>query len=404
MIEQAPVANSKTFDAAVVGVGPMGLTTGLLLARNGFSVAVIGPDISSAETRTTALLQGTVNLLSNIGVWDGLSEASEPLAVMRIIDDTKRLIRAPEVAFRAEEIGNDAFGYNVPVAHLIDVLRRTAQANERLTLIDGTVDTLDDNGETVRIALASGALVEARVAIGADGRNSVCRAAARIGVNEQAYPQSALALNLRHTRPHDNVSTEFHRENGPMVLVPLPGLHSSIVLVDNPDRIAALLDMPDEALGAEITRLSHGILGKITVDGPSRGYPLVRMTAKELAKGRIALVGEAAHVMPPIGAQGLNLGIRDAAVLAEKLSTPDTVHNSADRALSAYQRARRTDIGTRIAAVDLLNRSLLSGFLGLQGARALGLYAIKGVGPLRRLMMREGMEPSLASASILRAP
>jgi 2-octaprenyl-6-methoxyphenol hydroxylase len=240
--------------------------------------------------------------------------------------------------------------------------------------------------------------------IGADGRRSLCRTAAGIESDSHRYPQTALTFNLSHTRPHHDTSTEFHTESGPFTLVPLPGERSSLVCVVNPgdaERIAAL---DDSGLNAEIERRSHSLLGKITVE-PGRGlFPLAIETVRAFGRNRIALVGEAAHLIPPIGAQGLNLGLRDGATISElavaarrggsDIGAPDL--------LARYDALRRADVSTRTLAVDLLNRTLLSDFLPAQSARGLGLYLIDRIGPLRRAAMREGVMPGVSQPRLMR--
>ncbi|MGH6663643.1 MAG: FAD-dependent monooxygenase, partial [Pseudolabrys sp.] len=211
--------------------------------------------------------------------------------------------------------------------------------------------------------------------------------------------QVALTLCLKHSRPHRDASTEFHTATGPFTLVPLPGQRSSLVWVLDPadaDDIAALDDVE---LSAEIERASHSILGKIEVEAGRGLFPLSVATARKLANRRIALVGEAAHVIPPIGAQGLNLGLRDAASICELVTATARAGRDAGGAdvLAAYDKMRRGDVGTRTLAIDLLNRSLLTDFLPVQGMRGLGLYMIDRIGPLRRELMREGVAPMRAS-------
>ena len=231
--------------------------------------------------------------------------------------------------------------------------------------------------------------------IGADGRNSLCRTAARIEVRKRSLDQSALTLNIDHARPHNNASTEFHTANGPCVFVPLPGDRSSVVWVTRPEEATRLSELADDDLAREVERQSHSHLGRIRI-GPARHvFPLAFEQAQRIAANRIALVGEAAHVLPPIGAQGLNLGLRDAAEIAAIATGALTLGHDPgdDTALSDYRLRRQIDVFSRSFVVDVANRSLLSDFLPIQLARSIGIQALQQIGPLRRFVMRQAIAP-----------
>jgi 2-octaprenyl-6-methoxyphenol hydroxylase len=304
--------------------------------------------------------------------------------------------------FTAAEIDCDAFGHNIENLHLIAALQTRAAALG-LRSIAALALTIESDTLGVTIRHADG---EARVqlAIGADGARSMCRTAAGITTRRRAYPQTALTLNLAHARTHDDTSSEFHTEEGPFTLVPLPGRRSSLVCVVAPEHCEKLAAMDDAALSAEIERRAHSLLGAVTVEAGRGVFPLAVETADGLARNRILLVGEAAHVVPPIGAQGLNLGIRDAATVAEIVA--DAHQHGKDlggaEVLARYETERRADIVTRTLAVDLLNRSLLSDFLPTHGARGLSLYLVDRIGPLRRAMMREGITPAASQPKLMR--
>jgi 2-octaprenyl-6-methoxyphenol hydroxylase len=390
-----------TAEVAVVGGGPIGLVSAIAIATAGVDTVLIAPDADD-DHRTTALLAGSVTALATLGVWDGCLRHAAPLTSIRIIDDTRRLLRAPEVMFTAAEIGLDAFGYNVENRHLLRALqdRATVLNIRRITAPALAVDS-DQAGATIKLA---GGERRVRLVVGADGHHSLCRAAAGIATHRHAYPQTALTLNLAHARPHEGRATEFHTEHGPFTLVPLPGRRSSLVCVLAPERAAALFAMDDAELAVEIERRAHSLLGKINIE-PGRGlFALVIETARTLARERIALVGEAAHVVPPIGAQGLNLGLRDAATLAEIVA--DARRQGAEvgsaAVLARYERQRRADVTARTIAVDLLNRSLLTDFLPMHGARGLSLFLADRIGPLRRALMREGVAPAASQPRLMR--
>jgi 2-octaprenyl-6-methoxyphenol hydroxylase len=390
--------------AIVVGGGPAGFTAAIALASGGIDTVLAGRRPAASDNRTTALLAGSVTALATLGVWDLCAEQAAPLRVMRIVDDTGRLWRAPEVKFDAEEIGIEAFGYNIENRHLVAALERRARALGSLRLIEDDVLAVALDERAVTVALKSGETLQAPLVVGADGRRSLCREAAGISMETHQYPQVALTVSMRHSRPHHDTSTEFHNASGPFTLVPLPGNRSSLVWVLDPLDADDLIALDDDELSYAIERASHSILGKIEVE-PGRGrFPLTRATARRFAHNRIALVGEAAHVIPPIGAQGLNLGLRDAACIGEIATAAR--RNGRDlggiNALAQYDSMRRADVGSRTLAVDLLNRTLLTDFLPVQGARGLGLYMLDRIGPLRRALMREGVEPRTSQPRLMR--
>jgi len=391
----------KTADAAVIGGGPAGLVSAIALATAGVDTLIVAAS-PQEDFRTTAFLAGSVTALTTLGVWDACGAQAAPLAAIRIIDDTRRLWRAPEVHFAATEIGLDTFGHNIGNRDLVAALQdRAAKLNIPRISASALAVVPDHDGVTVKLADGE---ARVRLASGADGQHSLRRAAAGISSHRHTYPQTALTLNLAHTRPHHDTATEFHTETGPFTLVPLPGRRSSLVCVLDPQRASHVAAMSDAELAIEIERRAHSLFGKMTVE-PGRGmFPLAVETARSVAGNRIALVGEAAHVVPPIGAQGLNLGLRDAATLAEIVA--DARRHGLDIGSSAvlarYETQRRADVTSRRIAIDLLNRSLLTEFLPVHGARALSLFLVDRVGPLRRALMREGVSPAASQPRLMR--
>jgi 2-octaprenyl-6-methoxyphenol hydroxylase len=383
---------ARPVDAIIVGGGPAGLTAAIALARAGVATALIG-EPSAADNRTTALLASSVTALASLGVWSRCQAEAAPLETLRIVDDTGRLWRAPEVRFSAREIGLEAFGWNIENRQLVAALSAQAESCPALTIIKDRAVAVDIRDGEVEVRLGGGDAIAGRLLIGADGRNSPTRVAAGIGTNKRSIRQTALTFNLSHTRPHQNVSTEFHTEHGPFTLVPLPGLRSSLVCVVTPRAADRLAELAPATLGEELERRAHSILGKVSVEPGSGAFPLTVETAQRLTSHRVALIGEAAHVFPPIGAQGLNLGLRDAATIAELAA--DVHHAGRDigapQATQDYEQRRRLDVRSRMLAVDMLNRSLLSDFLPVQGARGIGLYALDHIGLLRRAVMRAGV-------------
>lgn len=393
----------SAFDVIVVGAGAAGLATAIALARDGFATALVGPIEPRADGRTVALLDGSVRLLKAIGAWPMVEKEAAPMEAMRLVDDTGALFRAPSVTFRSGEIGLDAFGWNIENATLVKRLGEVAAECPGLTLLASPAQSVETGGEEAVVATADGRL-RASMVVAADGRNSVLREQAGIPIRQWSYPQTALTTLLTHERDHHDASTEFHTRHGPFTLVPLPGRRSSLVWVTEPGRAQELAAMPDEALARSVERQAQSLLGVMKVDGPRGLVPMTGLSVDRFVAPRLALVGEAAHVFPPIGAQGLNLGFRDAAALRDALVDAREARRDlgSPMALSAYQRSRALDVRMRTGAVDALNRTLLAGILPTELLRGVGLLALDRIRPLRKLVMREGVTPIIGTPRLMR--
>lgn len=382
----------KRFDVAVVGGGLAGTVAALAFARYGFSTAHIAPPPPANDERTTALMESSLAFLSELGLIERVLPLGAALRTMRIIDGTKRLFRAPTVSFRASEIGLEAFGYNFPNAPLLKALAEAATEEPTLTTLPQAVTGARIGTAGNHLTLADGEEIEASLLLGADGRRSLVREAAGIAVRRTPYPQTALVLNFTHTLHHDDISTEFHTETGPCTQVPLGFKRSSLVWVVSPEDARNLVDMTMEALNRRIEERLGSMLGAVSIEAMPQAWPLSAETAERFGRDGAVLVGEAAHVFPPIGAQGLNLSLRDirsAVTLARDARTAGQPLQIGD----AYDRMRRTDIVSRTASIDVLNRSLLSGFLPVHMLRAAGLQLLSSVPPLRQIAMHEGIAP-----------
>jgi 2-octaprenyl-6-methoxyphenol hydroxylase len=388
VIEGAMTQTEKRCDIAIVGAGPAGLAAAIALRQAGWDIICAGPLPSpdKPDRRTTALLSGSVQLLERLGVWEALRDHAAPLRRLHLIDRTRRLFRAPDIAFDAGEISAEAFGYNIPNQTLIvGLLDKLGDAH----LPTPGVTAVETGSEAVRLVLPDGPAIHARLAVGADGRNSLCRQAAAIEARSWKYPQTAVVANFRHSRPHRNACVELHFSAGPFTVVPLPGDWSSLVWVERPEEAARLMALADVDFAAAIVSRLEGMLGDIGEVSARGAFPLSGMIPQAMARSRIALVGEAAHIIPPIGAQGLNLGFRDVADLVECLQGASDP--GARSVLAAYDRARRGDVLARTFAADLLNRTLISNLLPFQLARGLGVAGLAMISPLRRFAMWRGM-------------
>ncbi len=396
-----------TADVVVVGAGSVGLSLGMALAQAGVTVVLVG-DVDLRPTgRTVALLEGSIAFLARLGLWSQLTVDAEPLKVMRIVDDTTSLFRGPPVEFRAAEIGRIQFGANIENHRLVAALSDAAAVTPGLTLLPGRLEQFTFGSSGISARGPNDVAVAGSVLIASDGRRSAARQAAGLSAQEWHYPQTALTTTLHHDRPHRNVSTEFHTRQGPFTLVPLPARaaapnssaapnRSSLVWVMAPEEAERRIDMSPERLARDIERQSRMILGRIEVAGVVGQFPMGGLKARSLVGPRIALAGEAAHAMPPIGAQGLNLSLRDAAKLTDVLGSAKRRGEDLGSAqvLDRYAAAREGDVAIRGLGVDLLNRALLADRLPVDLLRGAGLLALGSLAPLRRLAMRQGLMPS----------
>ena len=398
-------------DIAVVGAGPTGLAAALALAHENESAAVtlIGPAPQSQsqqpfDTRTAALLESSVDMLKALGVWEALLPHAAPLKAIRIIDASGSVLRAPDLEFRASELGLEAFGYNIANSTLIEMLYAKA-ASMLLKLQTSNVEHIELSPKNALLSGKDGWQVAARLVVGADGRHSICRKTARIPASEQRYGQAAIATSFTHGTPHRGVSTELHRRGGSVTTVPLiDPFASSVIWIDGAAEVDKVMSLDAAGFEQTLQDRLEGLLGQVREVGARAQFPVTRLAAETLAGHRTALVGEAAHILPPIGAQGLNLGLRDAATLADYVSVALCKRDDpgSDEVLSAYDRARKVDVLTRTYGMDLLSRSLLSSFLPLQAARGIVCHGLNALAPLRRLVMRIGMMPPTDLPSLMR--
>lgn len=395
--------SEHTYDIVVVGAGAAGLCAALAFSRDRYRTALVGALDTRRDGRTVALLNGSVRFLDALEVWkDAIAEAA-PLETMRIIDDTGSLFRPPPVSFRASEIGLDAFGWNIENATLVEKLAEAANRHEHLTLLPQPAAGFAAATKEATVTLADDTLLKSSLVVAADGRNSRLRQLAGIETRTWSYPQSAVTAILSHERSHRDMSTEFHTRHGPFTLVPLPGRRSSLVWVTRSEQANELSALDDESLALAIERQAQSILGAMRLDGPRGLVPMSGLSVTRFQAGRLALVGEAAHVFPPIGAQGLNLGLRDVAALRDAvIDAGDEGHDpGSEQALTRYQRGRDLDVRLRTTAVDGLNRTLLAGFLPADFLRGAGLLTLSHFGPLRRAVMREGVLPRIGAPRLM---
>lgn len=393
----------QTCEILISGGGIAGLTAAAAFGTAGFDVVCVDPtppvtdrNDTAADMRSTAMLQPARDVLQAAGLWDRLEPYASPLQIMRIVDAGGE---TPEARlskdFCASDVSELPFGWNFPNW----LLRREMVARLKdLGNVDfrpGTATTslFTREGEA-RVMLSDKTRLRARLIVAADGRNSAMRTAAGIDVSTTRYGQKALAFAVTHDVAHNNVSTEIHRTGGPFTLVPLPDYNnqpsSAIVWMDDGPLSQARFDMDVAEFENAMTQRSCGLFGPLKLASHRTIWPIISQKAARLSGERLALIAEAAHVVPPIGAQGLNMSLADTATLL-KLAQADPA-NLGDRVmLDAYHKARYSDISLRVQGIDLLNRASQMRTPALRDLRAAGLQALYALPPLRRTLMQMGL-------------
>lgn len=385
--------------AVVVGAGPAGLVAATLLAHEGVACVLVGPE-AAEDPRTMALMSPSIRLLERIGVWNReLAAHCAPLRHLHILDDTGNMIQAPPLRFAASELGLDAFGYNVPLAQLVPALR-SMLAESRAGRMIAKVTQVELSETAIRLVTDAGETITAQAAIAADGARSMLREAAGIAVHNWSFDQDAMVANFEHTGSHEDTSTEWHRQDGVFTTVPLPGRRSSLVWLDKPAAIARLMQLAPADLNKEIQLASHGMLGLISDVSVPRRFPMRGVSAERYGARRVFLAGEAAHVFPPVGAQGLNMSLRDIGHAAELIR--DSHDPGAAEVLASYDARRKPDIEPRQLAISAVNHTLLAQSAFPHALRALGLRLMSLAPPLRDYVMREGLSPQSRLPDMMR--
>ncbi|AUG52527.1 FAD-dependent monooxygenase [Thalassospira marina] len=408
----------------IAGGGIAGLSAAVRLAADGHQIVVVDPapaasdmpahtsaedvEVKNGTTpaqdlRTTAFLKPGIDTLTYAGVWDEMQASGAQLRVMRIVDagGTERAPR--ETAdFDGAETSHGYFGWNITnIAAKAALLGKIATL-ENVRLINGckvtdyAPPTAAGPGPAI-ITLSDGQKFAASLVLAADGRNSTLRDLAGIRFNRWSYDQDALVFAVSHDTPHDNISTEIHRTGGPLTLVPMPDHNgkpcSSVVWMVPHARARQLAALDDDALARELHRETMDLFGKPEIVTPRAVWPMVAQLAHRLTAPRLALIAETAHVVPPIGAQGLNMSLHDIETLAKQvdLAKLEGKDIGSDELLHGWERRQLPKTVGRVGGIDLLNRAAMAEPKFLRDLRYTGLCAINHIGPLRRLAIKAGI-------------
>jgi 2-octaprenyl-6-methoxyphenol hydroxylase len=398
-------------DITIIGGGIAGLALAALLGRAGIGVHLVDISAPGSMTevkpsgRTIALMESSLNIIKATGAWNAIADHAGALRTMRIIDDSRPGEEKIESEFPAADIGLEQFGFNIPNALLRASLYETVQKIKNIKLhVPATLKNYEAQDGFVIATLEDGTQIQSRLLVGADGRNSAVRNIAGIKIWDKKYNQSAITCLINHSQSHNSTSTEFHRPSGPMAFVPLPGNQSSVVWVEKTERAEELLRLTKNEFTQTLQDASNNILGGLTLETGPECWPLSSLKAKEITGPRMALIAEAAHVMSPITAQGLNLSLRDVAALAEIIV--DAMRTGLDPGakpiLDKFRKRRQIDINTRVFGVDSMNRIVSTDMDILKGARRFGLKTIDVFPALKNIAMQTGLAPQIDKSRLAR--
>jgi len=407
MTEGASAHSSGPFEVAIAGGGFTGRALALALAKlapKGFAIALVDAETPRADpqpgsappkqdARALALSAATKNLLSVLGVWPALEEGAQPIASIEITDSPLHAELRPHFLGFEDVLGADEPGaYLVEYGALYRALEEAvARAGGIAIFAPDSVTDYSTNAFAVTTALASGGVLTARLLVAADGRNSKLRERAGIKCVSWSYPQVGIVTTVAHTKPHHGRAVQHFLPAGPFAMLPLTGNRSSIVWTEEKERGAEIMALDEAGFTAELATRFGAKLGEIKLAGPRQSFPLALQIARSFVADRLALIGDAAHVVHPLAGQGLNIGMRDVAALAEIIVEDARLglDVGSPMGLERYQRWRRFDSAFSAAVMDGLNRLFSNDAAPLRVLRDLGLGLVDRAPAVKRFLVRE---------------
>ncbi len=376
----------------------VGLSLGLALAQGGLNtvIADAAPPARvldpAFDGRVSALAYASVRMLTALGVWEGLAPDAQPIREILVTDGKTGAPASPfSLHFESQEVGAESLGHIAENRHIRAALYTAVDRAPNLTLIaPAAVKAVDVAAGGAVVRLGNGDTIPCALAIAADGRDSPLRAAAGINVIGWSYPQTGIVATVEHEKPHHGVAYEHFLPSGPFAILPMTGNRSSLVWTEDKRKAPGLLALEEDGFNAELARRFGDHLGTARAAGPRWSYPLSFHLARDFVKPRFALAGDCAHGIHPIAGQGLNLGLKDAAALAEVLLDAGRLGRDigALDTLKRYERWRRFDSFALAASTDALNRLFSNDIAPLRHLRDLGLGVVDAIGPARRFFMR----------------
>jgi 2-octaprenyl-6-methoxyphenol hydroxylase len=388
---------------AIVGNGLAGQVMAVALAKHNMSSVLIGPVEpvhTGADHRTTAIMQDGIAFLDSLGLWDETALQAVPLQTMRLISDDN------EIAFASAEIGLPQFGFNIANAVLKQRLAAAIAASPLIKTIDTVVTDIIFASAQAHIVCADTQTIDAQLVIGADGKHSVVRDKAGVSVTQTAIDQQALVCVVESDEPHDFTSTEWYHRGGPFTLVPMPDSvtgqsRMAVVYCDSAAQITELSSLPLTDLGFYVTDMSQSRFGNLRVQDTPQIWPITPQRSTTMIAPHVALVGEAAHVLPPVAAQGFNTSLRDVQALVDVLQQAAALGLSVGQlsVLQNYAAQRALDMRVRGQGVDLLNRLIRQDDKIGRTLHKWGFNALNRVTPLKRLIMQKALAPKREHAA-----
>ena len=383
-------------DVVIAGGGLVGLTLGVALAGAGIETAVVDGTRPKAmkdaafDGRVSSVALGSRRVLDGIGLWPALADEAQPILEIRVSDGDVPLF----LHYDHKAVGSDPLGYIVENRNIRAALLERAAALAALRqLAPASVGALELTAGGIEARLADGRCVHARLAVAADGANSSLRAAAGIETVRWSYEQTGIVCTVLHERPHRGIAHERFLPAGPFAILPMTGDRSSLVWTERAALAPSLMEASPEIFARELGARFGDFLGALEPTGPRWSYPLRLTHATRYVAPRLALAGDAAHAIHPLAGQGFNLGIRDAAVLAELVVDRARLglDIGGDDVLTHYQRRRRFDSVVLIGVTDGLNRLFSNDNQSLRLVRDIGLAAVNEMPAVKRFFMRHAM-------------
>lgn len=395
-------------DVIISGGGIAGLTLAALLGGKDLDVHLIEPHPPATlkdtpvTGRTVALMQSSLQVLKAAGMESFCDQHGTKMEVMRIIDDSMTGQKTIKSEFDSFDIGLPYFSMNLPNGLLRAALYEKINTLKTVTTHNSALKNFTNNGKICGV-LEDGTIINAPLIVGADGRKSTVREIAGITATKKDYGQSAITCVINHSCSHNNTSTEFHRSGGPFALVPMQGNQSSVVWVERTAKAEEFMKLPKSAFEQAIQERTNNILGAITLETSPECWPLCTIKANRMTAPHVALIAEAAHVMSPITAQGLNLSLRDVASLAETIVDAVRLgqNHGSKETLRQYESRRSLDVRTRVFGVNGMNQIVSTNSDALKDIRRAGLKIIDKNSLLKSIAMHHGLAPSLDKGRII---